>query len=217
MPKIVDHDERRDFIARVSAEVIAEQGLEQATIREIAARTGFSKGIIEHYFDDKDHLISMALDWVNLRYERREARATQDKAGLAALYARLCCVMPLTKEALQEWKIRLRFWSLAAIHAELQAAQSLRMKATRLRFQGDIEQALARAEIQLAINPEATANRLAHFVSGVSVHALIAPAIYHKRYLRDVADDVIRELRHCHESGTGQPQALSHGLALGNV
>ena len=71
MPKIVDHDQRREFIARVSAEIIAEQGLDQATIREIAQRTGFSKGVIEHYFDDKDHIIDMAIDWINERFVQR--------------------------------------------------------------------------------------------------------------------------------------------------
>jgi AcrR family transcriptional regulator len=204
MPKIVDHDERREFIARVSAEIIAEQGLEQATIREIAARTGFSKGIIEHYFDDKDHLIGMALDWVNERYSQREQRATAGKQGLAALHARLCCVLPLTREAQQEWKIRLRFWSLAAIHADLQAAQSQRLKATRQRFQRDIEQAQGLGEIHAEVDAVVTANRLAHLVSGVSCHALIAPGFYHKRYLKTVADEVVEELRQC--SGQKTPQ-----------
>lgn len=203
MPKIVDHDQRREFIAGVCSEIIAEQGLEQATIREIAARTGFSKGIIEHYFDDKDHVIDMALAWVNARYERRERRATAGKAGLDALHARLCCVMPLTRAATQEWKIRLRFWSLAAIDTQLQTAQSERLKATRQRFERDIEEAVASNEVAASVDVTATANLLAHFVSGVSCHALIAPAFYNKSYLRGVADDVVADLRQC------RAQALS--------
>jgi len=199
MPKIVDHDERREFLAGVSAELIAEHGLERATIREIAARTGFSRGVIEHYFDDKDHLITMAVVWVNDRYMRREAMLTRGKEGLTALEARLHCIMPLTKEAIQEWKIRLRFWSLAAIHADLQPAQSKRLKATRERFQKDIEQARALGEIQPQIDPVATANRLAHLVSGVSCHALIAPGFYNRRYLKTMADDIVADLRNCRE------------------
>ena len=91
MPKIVDHDERREFIARVCAEVIAEHGLEQATLREIAARSGVSKGIVEHYFANKDDVIAAALEWVNQRYLRREQRNTAGKHGLDALAARLRC------------------------------------------------------------------------------------------------------------------------------
>lgn len=197
MPKIVDHDQRREFIARICSEIIAEQGLEQATIREIAARTGFSKGIIEHYFDDKDHVIDMALEWVNARYERRERRATAGKNGLDALHARLCCVMPLTRAATQEWKIRLRFWSLAAIDSALQAAQGERLKATRERFERDIGEALTQGEIASNIDVATTANLLAHLISGVCCHALIAPGFYHKAYLRALADEVVEDLRQC--------------------
>lgn len=197
MPKIVDHDQRREFIARVCSEIIAEQGLEQATIREIAARTGFSKGIIEHYFDDKDHVIDMALAWVNARYERRERRATAGLHGLDALRARLCCVMPLTRSATQDWKIRLRFWSLAAIDADLQGAQSERLKATRERFEHDIGEALALGEVHANIDIVTTANLLTHFISGVCCHALIAPAFYNKRYLKAVAEEVVADLRAC--------------------
>ena len=50
MPRIVDHAERRAAIARSAALAIAELGLEQATMREIAARSGVSKGIVAHYF-----------------------------------------------------------------------------------------------------------------------------------------------------------------------
>jgi AcrR family transcriptional regulator len=194
MPKIVDHEQRREFIARISAEIIAEQGLEQATIREIAARTGFSKGVVEHYFDDKDHVINMALQWVNDRYSRREQRATIGKSGLEALYARLCCVMPLSREALQEWKIRMRFWSLAAIDPTLQTAQSDRLQATRQRFERDISEAVAQGQIP-ATDVAATANLIAHLVSGASCHALIAPAVYHRRYLRAIAAGVVADLR----------------------
>lgn len=210
MPKIVDHDARREFIARISAEIIAEQGLEQATIREIAARTGFSKGVVEHYFDDKDHVISMALSWVNERYFQREQRATAGRTGLDALHARLCCVMPISREALQEWKIRLRFWSLAAIHTELQAAQSERLQVTRQRFERDIGEAVVLGDVPDGVDIPATANLIAHLVSGVSCHALIAPKVYHRRYLRAVADEVVEDLR---DGRVAQVKAVPRKLA----
>ena len=195
MPKIVDHDERRDYLAGVSAELIAEHGLERATIREIAARTGFSRGVIEHYFDDKDHLITMAVGWVNDRYMRREAARTKGKEGLAALEARLHCIMPLTKEAVQEWKIRLRFWSLASYHEDLQKMMSTRLRLSRERFLKDLTRAVELGELHRKLDPQLTASRLVHWVSGASTHALIAPSYYNKRYLKTLIADSIRELR----------------------
>jgi len=198
MPKIVDHDERREFLASVSAELIAEHGLERATIREIAARTGFSRGVIEHYFDDKDHLITMAVVWVNDRYIRREQQATAGKEGLAALAARLQCVLPLDREAVQEWKIRLRFWSEATYHEDMQKILGGRLRLSRERYCQDLRLALERDEVAAGVDPERAAHRLSHVISGVSVHALIAPAVYNRRYLKEFAAGLIEELRSGH-------------------
>lgn len=206
MPKIVNHDERREFIARVSAEIIAEAGLEQATIREIAQRTGFSKGVIEHYFDDKDHIIDMALNWVNERYVQRERKLTENKRGLAALEARLAGALPLTRESVQEWKIRLRFWSIAAVQNDLHSLQSRRLALTRERFALDIEEAIGLGELRTDIDKTYAANMLIHFVSGVSCSALIAPTYYSKRYLRQTIDDLINDLR----EGRGNTVLFSH-------
>jgi AcrR family transcriptional regulator len=195
MPKIVDHDQRREFIARVSAEIIAEQGLDQATIREIAQRTGFSKGVIEHYFDDKDHIIDMAIDWINERFVQREKKATNGKSGLAALEARLDCALPVTKESLREWKIRLRFWSDAAVRNELHSLQSERLGKTRERFTKDLEEAKQLGELRDQIDSTHAANMLIHFVCGVSANALIAPNYYNRRYMKQLVQDVIGDMR----------------------
>jgi AcrR family transcriptional regulator len=195
MPKIVDHDERREYLAGISAELIAEHGLERATIREIAARTGFSRGVIEHYFDDKDHLITMAVVWVNDRYVRREQAMTRGKEGLEALEARLSCVMPLSKEPIQEWKIRLRFWSLASYHTDLQKMMATRLRLSRERFLRDLKTAVELGEVDKNIDAQMTANWLVHLVSGACSHAMIAPSYYSKRYLKGMIVDIIADLR----------------------
>lgn len=195
MPKIVDHNQRREFIARVSAEIIAEQGLDQATIREIAQRTGFSKGVIEHYFDDKDHIIDMAVDWINERFVEREKKATNGKSGLAALEARLDCALPVTRQSLREWKIRLRFWSDAAVRNELHSLQSDRLTSTRERLRKDIEEAKQLGELRDEIDSTHAANMLIHFVCGVSANALIAPNYYNRRYMKQLVQDVIGDMR----------------------
>lgn len=206
MPKIVDHDERREFIARVCAEVIAEHGLEQATLREIAARSGVSKGIVEHYFANKDDVIAAALEWVNQRYLRREQRNTAGKRGLDALAARLRCALPLTPESLREWKIRLRFWSLAAFDLDVRAPQSERLAATRRRFEADLREAIELGEVQ-DIDPVAAADRLIHLVAGVSCSALLDPDYYHRRYIQSVIDSAVAELHHPRGTAAAGPNS----------
>ena len=48
MPKIVDHDERRERIVEIVADMLATVGAEKTTIREIARQSGYSRGFIEH-------------------------------------------------------------------------------------------------------------------------------------------------------------------------
>lgn len=50
-------DERRTQLAEAAVEVIAAQGYSGATADAIAAQAGVSKGLLWHYFDDRDALL----------------------------------------------------------------------------------------------------------------------------------------------------------------
>ena len=83
MPKVVDHELRRRELARAALRVIGRDGLEAATTRAVADESGWSTGVLKHYFDDKDHLLHEALrelERMNLeRFER--ARRSAGRAG----------------------------------------------------------------------------------------------------------------------------------------
>jgi AcrR family transcriptional regulator len=74
MPKIVDHQQRRDEIALVACRVVAKHGFEQATIVRIAREAGYTTGMVAHYFDTKQDIIVAAL---RLSLKRTEARLTR--------------------------------------------------------------------------------------------------------------------------------------------
>lgn len=52
-------ERRRDLIA-ATLDVIAEQGLRAATVRQISARAGVTGGLIRHYFASKDQMVQAA-------------------------------------------------------------------------------------------------------------------------------------------------------------
>src|SRR5215475_10436042 len=74
MPKIVDHDQRRDEIALVACRVVAENGFDQATIVRIAREAGYTTGMVAHYFDTKQDIIIAALRLILRRIEERLTR-----------------------------------------------------------------------------------------------------------------------------------------------
>ena len=57
MPKVVDSEQRRAELTRVTAGEIARVGLDGVTLREIARAGGWTTGIVSHYFVDKRDLL----------------------------------------------------------------------------------------------------------------------------------------------------------------
>src|ERR1700722_16047666 len=74
MPKVVDHQQRRDEIALVACRVVADYGFEQATIVRIAREAGYTTGMVAHYFDTKQDIIIAALRLILKRIEARLIR-----------------------------------------------------------------------------------------------------------------------------------------------
>src|SRR6516225_5909049 len=61
MPKIVDHAQRRDEIALVACRVVAAHGFDGASMVRIARESGYTTGMLAHYFDSKQDIITAAL------------------------------------------------------------------------------------------------------------------------------------------------------------
>jgi TetR/AcrR family transcriptional repressor of bet genes len=99
MPKSIDHGKRRDDIALVACKVVAKHGFEQASVVRIARETGYTAGMIAHYFDSKQEIIVAAL---RLMLRRIEARLTQREGEPADLLAVLCEALPLDPERYME-------------------------------------------------------------------------------------------------------------------
>ncbi|MFI6512297.1 TetR/AcrR family transcriptional regulator [Streptosporangium sp. NPDC050855] len=60
MPKIVDHDQRREELVRAVWRVISSEGIEGATVRRVAEAAGVSPGGLRHYFDNQSGLLVFA-------------------------------------------------------------------------------------------------------------------------------------------------------------
>jgi AcrR family transcriptional regulator len=82
MPKLVDHGSRRAELGSAVWSVVAKQGLEGVTIREVARESGWSTGVVSHYFRDKEDLMQYAFD---LSIERSVARLLQRAADMPPL------------------------------------------------------------------------------------------------------------------------------------
>jgi TetR/AcrR family transcriptional regulator, transcriptional repressor of bet genes len=108
MPKIVDHDQRRDQIALVACRVVAEHGFDQATIVRIAREAGYTTGMVAHYFDTKQDIIIAALRLILRRIEERLTKP--EGAAHGDLLTLLSEALPLDEQRYIECAFWIAFW-----------------------------------------------------------------------------------------------------------
>jgi TetR/AcrR family transcriptional repressor of bet genes len=108
MPKIVDHDERRDQIALVACRVVAENGFDQATIVRIAREAGYTTGMVAHYFDTKQDIIIAALRLILRRIEERLTKPSGD--AQTDLLTVLSEALPIDEQRYIECAFWTAFW-----------------------------------------------------------------------------------------------------------
>ncbi|SFK58269.1 transcriptional regulator, TetR family [Streptosporangium canum] len=71
MPRQVDHDQRRRQIAEAVWRLATCGGLEDVTLRQVAAEAGVSARLLQYYFGTRDQLLLGALEILNDDAERR--------------------------------------------------------------------------------------------------------------------------------------------------
>jgi TetR/AcrR family transcriptional regulator, transcriptional repressor of bet genes len=108
MPKIVDHEQRREEIALVACRVVAQYGFEQATILRIAREAGYTTGMVAHYFDTKQDIVIAALRLILRRIEERLTPGGAD--GQAQLLAVLTEALPVDETRYIECAFWIAFW-----------------------------------------------------------------------------------------------------------
>lgn len=193
MPKIVDHDERRERIVEIVAEMLATVGAEKTTIREIARQSGYSRGFIEHYFHDKEELITKTIRWINERSLKRVNEALDGKTGLAALRLFNELTLPITPEVRNEWKIRMQFWGMAAVSDEHRREQSKRIHVSEKIIIGYLEQAQKNGELEKGIDLEPLAHSMLHRLYGLGCNAILRPSYFTRQRQLQALDHIMAE------------------------
>lgn len=175
MPKIVDVPEQRRGISSTAARLIAKQGLENLSIRNVAAAHGCSKGMVQHYFPNKEELLFGALLFVNESDQQRVDTATRGAVGLAKIEKRFAVVLPTSDDIRDEWIVRFAFYARAAVEPRMQAYLNDHvMQAAREGVQ-DLKEAARRNEIPQTINFQRSYRNLISMVAGVAVAEVVSP------------------------------------------
>jgi len=175
VPKIVDHDERRLELVDATWRIIARQGMEGATMREIAQEAGFANGALKPYFPTKDTLLEFAFGHVFNRTNRRIAEVTGGKSGLDALQAFCLEVLPLDEERVNEARIVIPFWQKAVTDtgkAEIHRQSMEEWVETIRRY---LAEARKSGDVRAAVDDSLLARQLLNMLLGAQIEAALAP------------------------------------------
>lgn len=116
--KQTDNRLNREEIISAVAHMIANQGLENLTMRHIAKQVGCSVGTLPHYFAGKEDIVIAALNWSSDRIMSRLSSMPPSEIKLENLYKLMSASMPLSELSDVEWRVRMCLWDYAATNED---------------------------------------------------------------------------------------------------
>lgn len=168
-PKAADSAvERRQHIAQAAAQIIANKGLEALSMRSVAAQAGCSRGLVEHYFTNKEGLLDGADFWTNAQTVARIDRAVTGMSGLAALEVRLQQILPFTDIQLDEWRVRVVFWRRFSVTVKQAAGEPIPFEPIFIGILEDIRAAIENGEVPTDLNAQLMAEFVLFNVTGIA-------------------------------------------------
>jgi AcrR family transcriptional regulator len=190
-------DARRRQILKAAVQVIAEKGLCDTGIKDVADQAGTSPALVIYYFGKKDVLLAEALSFADERFYAQTAGAVAELASardrLVELVRRSCSVGE-SEDDFDEWVLWLDLWARAPRDPDVardRAAMDRRWRTTI----GEIVREGQAADEFTRIDPDAFALRLAALIDGLAIQVVLEdPEVSRERMFDLCMDTCAREL-----------------------
>ena len=205
MPKIVDAAARRQEVVEAVFRIIATDGLERASLREVADEAGLAVGSVRHYFSSSDELLAhsfgVAVDRITGRLDEARENLTRLVPGTAehreGVLTLLGQFLPLDEERAVDACVWMAFKNAARIRPFLAAEADrshravaavigwliMELRAPGESVDGDGHQGLV-----------TEAERLLATLDGLTMHALLQPEWMTAEMCRDVLSSHLHSL-----------------------
>lgn len=168
VPRKVDHRERRELLADALMQLAAARGLQEVSLRHVAAQAGVSTGMVQHYFRTKDEMMTFALGMVMDRIRERSQAELAPAPPRELVRGLLLQVLPLDETRRLENHVVLAFLTYAAVKPSI--ASGVREAAAQMRsFLADQLRAAGPAD---GVDPERAAAGLLALVDGLGLQLL---------------------------------------------
>ena len=178
---MVDSRQRRQDVAAAVWRVVVREGLERASVRNVAREAGLSMGSLRHYFATQSELLAFTLQTVIERVERRMAAHESEPNPRRRAELVLAEVLPLDPERAAENRVWLAFTARAMVDPQLRALQDDAYDLLRAGCANLLREMGVAVEVI-----ERETDRLHALIDGLAVHAAMRPAISTRERMREI-------------------------------
>jgi AcrR family transcriptional regulator len=189
-----DHRTRREAIADTAAQLIATRGLEQVTLRRVAAAHGVTTGVLTHYFASKDALLRHTKDRAFDRSYACARAAAVGPPGMERVHAVVAAVLPLDQERRQLWRLLVAFFGSAVGSPALRRRQERRMGRWYDLYRDVVAPLRETGEIPGDADVARIGKALALFVEGLAIHVVMTSPSPSAEWQESFAREQVRRL-----------------------
>jgi AcrR family transcriptional regulator len=164
-------------------DVIAERGLEAATMRTVAAAAGISLAQVQYYFHSKDELVASAFRHVTERFD--EKLATVDLSGppRKVLREALELWLPLDDDRARDARVWLAFNAASVTSPALAGIAAATDAELRVAFARLLDAAIADGHLAEVTDTETEAGLLLAVLDGLVMQGLTLPVDVRNAFL----------------------------------
>lgn len=171
----------------------AERGLDQVSIREVAAEAGVSVGTVQYYCRSKDEMLEMAFRHILQRMSDRAAGTQRTGTVTQVLRRALQEFLPLDDLRRRECRVYLAFAARAAVTPRLAEVQHELLGEMRGRCAQVFQAAKDSGEAAGDFDPKAAAAVTTALVDGLLLHMLTDPSGLRGTTAVRMLDDHLRQ------------------------
>lgn len=177
MRKRLDPETRRRMIAEAVLTLIAREGLDAVTVREVAAEAGVSAGMVQHHFRTRDEMLQFACEYMLEQTRDRIAgliaALPEPKAPRMILGAMFREMLPLDDAKRNGVRVWMAYLARAVVQPELEAFMREMHMGTHAAIVELLRLGQSNGEVRTDIDVEQTAMELFAMADGLVSHVLL--------------------------------------------
>lgn len=196
MPKIVDPEERRQDITRAVFRLVERDGIEAASLRNIADEAGLAIGSVRHYFPNHAAVMDFAMRELTEKTSRRVLEHVERLSNDSTREDRrriteaiLTEFLPFDEQRRTETRAWIDFLAAARTRPELRRHAERLHTGLRTVVRRILDRAVGTGTVSTTVDVDVETERLAALLDGLTTAMVLPPATLE-------ADTALRVLRH---------------------